>query len=74
MNKCFTHPDILKVERDGYLRGNGEGENELLGYCEECGDSVYYEYSGDAYKTDDGKLFCTMECCHENLGVRRVDV
>ena len=73
MNRCFTHPDILKVERDGYLYGCGE-ENKLLGNCEECGDSIYSEYSGDAYQTDEGELFCSLECCHDYYGIRSVDV
>ncbi len=68
----YTHPDIERVERTGYLYG--EPGNKRLGYCEQCGDSVMEEYSGDAYETDEGFIFCCMECCHEYYGIRRVDV
>lgn len=73
MKNDYTHPDILRIERTGYLHGD-EQSNVRLGYCEQCGESVMEEYSGDAYETDEGVLFCSLECCHEYYGIRRVDV
>ena len=68
----YTHPDILQMERCGYLYGEKQ-ENVLLGDCEECGESVYSDICGDAYKTDSGMIFCCEECCHDFFGIRSVD-
>ena len=48
-------------------------EIRVFGYCENCGEKVdgyYNEY----YITDDGKVFCSIECVIEHHGVTKVEV
>lgn len=48
-------------------------EERIFGYCENCGDDVT-DKNKEYYVTDDGKVFCSLECCLEHLGVTKVEV
>ena len=43
------------------------------GYCENCGEKITDKYD-EYYVTDDGKVFCSVECCLEHYGVTKVEV
>lgn len=45
----------------------------LFGYCEHCGEKVT-DQSDEYYVTDDGKVFCSVECCLEHYGVTKIEV
>jgi hypothetical protein len=47
-------------------------EVRLFGYCENCGQSVTDEFD-EHYVTEDGKVFCSCECCLEYFGVVKVE-
>lgn len=44
-----------------------------FGYCENCGEKIDDNYD-EYYITDDGKVFCSCECCFEYYGVTKVEV
>ena len=48
-------------------------EARVFGYCENCGTKVTDE-SDEYYVTDDGKVFCSVECICEAHGVTKVEV
>ena len=48
-------------------------EIRVFGYCENCGEKVDENYD-EYYITDDGKVFCSCECCLEHYGVTKVEV
>ncbi len=62
----MTHPDILKMERDGYL-GDAGIEAKFIGECAECGEAIYVDY--DHYVDEDGQKFCGVECALRYHGV-----
>lgn len=45
----------------------------VFGYCENCGEKVT-DKSGEYFIKDDGRVFCSLECCLEHLGVTKVEV
>jgi len=45
----------------------------LFGYCEHCGETVT-DQNEEYYISDDGKVFCSCECCLEYFGVTKVEV
>lgn len=60
----MTHPDILKMERDGFL-GSAP---RIMGVCMECGEQIE---EGDTYYEDsDGGVFCSLECVLEHTGIK----
>lgn len=60
----MTHPDILKMERDGFLGG----PPKVIGPCRTCGETIM---EGDTYYDDnEGGLFCCLECVLENAGIQ----
>ena len=64
----MTHPDILKMERDGFA---GEGHYpQILGECEACGGLITDEY--EYFEAQDG-LFCSRECADDYYGIRLVN-
>lgn len=48
-------------------------EVRVFGYCENCGEKVTDE-NDEYYITDDGKVFCCIECVCEHCGVTKVEV
>ena len=48
-------------------------EIRVFGYCECCGNQVTDE-SEEHYMSDDGKVFCDIECVLEHYGVIRLEV
>lgn len=58
----MTHPDILKMERDGFL---GPAP-KVVGRCRGCGADIaegsYCQVSPDGY------MFCSSECALESVG------
>ncbi len=55
----MTHPDILKMERDGYL-GRPAREPKFIGECAECGEAIYFGY--DHYIDEEGRKYCDADC------------
>lgn len=53
----MTPPDILKVERWGYI--HPPPNPQIVGQCEQCKNDITDEY--EYYETKDG-LFCSDEC------------
>lgn len=48
-------------------------EIRTFGYCKNCEDKVTDE--GEEYfVTDDGEVFCCLECMMEHYGVTRIEV
>ena len=45
----------------------------IFGYCECCGNEVTDEYE-EYYITDDGKVFCSIECVCEHNGITKVEI
>lgn len=66
----MTHPDILRVEKTGYLYGE-PAEPKKIGTCIYCGLPIYDD-DGDAYESPDG-YFCEIECVLEYHNVRLVN-
>lgn len=60
MNECMTHPDILRLERDGLP----EVEPEPVLHCEICGEGIYE--GGHYYLTEIYKIVYCTECYEEN--------
>jgi hypothetical protein len=48
-------------------------EMRNFGYCENCGNTITSE-DEEYYVTDDGKVFCSVECCLEHFGVTKIEV
>lgn len=48
-------------------------EVRVFGYCECCGNKVTNQ-DDEYYVADDGKVFCSTECCLEYFGVTKVEV
>lgn len=48
-------------------------EIRSFGYCENCGEKITDEHQ-EYYVTDDGKVFCSCECCLEHHGITKVEV
>ena len=65
----MTHPDILKMERDGYL--SEPEEYTFLGYCEECGEEITDEYAH--VRQEEGLFFCDMECVKKYYGLKEMN-
>lgn len=64
----MTHPDILKMERDGYL--DSPHKPKLIGICDYCGDDIYDDC--DAVESSD-YIFCDIKCCFDYYGIRKVE-
>ena len=50
-----------------------EREVRCFGYCENCGEEVTDEYD-EYYITDDGTVFCCIECVLEAYGINKIEV
>jgi hypothetical protein len=48
-------------------------EIRVFGYCENCGEEVTDE-SNEYYVTDDGMVFCGIECVCEYYNITKVEV
>lgn len=48
-------------------------EIRIMGYCEYCSNEITDE-DEEYYVSDDGKIFCSYECCLEHYGVTKVEV
>ena len=48
-------------------------EVRFFGYCENCGEKVV-DNNEEYYVSDDGKVFCGVECCLEYYGVTKIEV
>lgn len=48
-------------------------EIRIFGYCENCGEKIDDSYD-EYYITDDGKVFCSVECLCQNYGVTKMEV
>lgn len=48
-------------------------EIRKFGYCEHCGEEVTDE-SEEYYVTEDGKVFCCIECVLEHYCVTKVEL
>ena len=50
-------------------------DNEIrkFGHCEEC-DSEVTDNAGEYYVTEDGKVFCSIECLLEYYGITKIEV
>lgn len=48
-------------------------EIRVFGYCEVCGNSVTDEYD-EYYISEDGTIFCSVECCLEHCGITKIEV
>ncbi len=55
----MTHPDILKMERDGCL--DYPNEPKYIGDCLYCNHGLYDDYAH--CESRDG-MFCDLDCCH----------
>ncbi len=62
----MTHPDILKMERDGYL-GVPVKAPKFIGECAECGEAIYFGY--DHYIDENGTKFCSVDCALKGHGI-----
>ena len=45
----------------------------VFGYCENCGAKVTDE-NDEYYVSDDGNVFCNIECVLEHYGVTKAEV
>lgn len=62
----MTHPDILKMERDGFLGS----DPECIFRCRQCGMEIV---DGDiCYEDADDNRFCCKECAMENHEIRKI--
>ena len=48
-------------------------EIRVFGYCECCGNKVTDE-DEEHYVTEDGKVFCCIECILEHFGITKIEV
>lgn len=48
-------------------------EVRVFGACECCGNEVTDE-SEDYYVSDDGEIFCSVECMMEHYGVTKIEI
>lgn len=48
-------------------------EMRKFGYCEHCDEEVT-DMSNEYYITDDGKVFCCIECILEYYGLTKIEV
>ena len=48
-------------------------EIRSFGYCECCGNKITNE-DKEYYVSDDGKVFCSVECSLEHCGMTKVEV
>jgi hypothetical protein len=48
-------------------------EVRVFGYCENCGEKVTDE-GNEYYISDDGKVFCHIECALEHYGITKVEI
>lgn len=48
-------------------------EIRVFGYCENCGEQVTDERE-EYYVTDDGRVFCCVECVCEAHGLTKVEI
>jgi hypothetical protein len=48
-------------------------EVRILGYCECCGNEVT-DKDEEYYVSDDGKVFCSIECICENYSITKVEI
>lgn len=49
------------------------GENvRELGYCNECGDTIFDDME-DIYVNEDGRYFCCIECATSYYGLTKVE-
>lgn len=48
-------------------------EIRIFGYCECCGEEVT-DANEEYCITDDGKVFCSVECALEHFGVVKIEV
>lgn len=51
------------------------GENEIrkFGECECCGNEITDEQD-EYYVTEDGRVFCCIECVLESFGIEKIEV
>ena len=61
----MTHPDILTIERFGYL--HPESEPVVVGYCCQCGQPLYDDEEN--LEDEDGLLWCDTDCLMKYYGV-----
>lgn len=48
-------------------------ELRIYGYCENCGNEVTNQ--GDEYYiSEDGKVFCGIECICEHYGITKIEI
>lgn len=48
-------------------------ELRIYGYCENCGNEVTNQ--GDEYYiSEDGKVFCSVECICEHYGITKIEI
>ena len=50
-----------------------DNEVRVFGYCENCGQKVT-DRAGEYCVSDDGKVFCSVECSLEHCGITKVEV
>lgn len=48
-------------------------EVRVFGYCENCGEKIT-DKNDEYYITDDGKVFCCIECVCEKNGITKIEV
>lgn len=48
-------------------------EIRIFGYCECCGEKVTDECE-EYYVSEDGKVFCDIECIIEYYGIEKIEV
>ena len=48
-------------------------DERTFGYCENCGEEVT-DGCEEYYVTDDGRVFCSIECICETYGIVKVEV
>ena len=48
-------------------------EKRVFGYCENCGEKIDEDYD-EYYITEDGRVFCSVECVLEANDVVKVEV
>ncbi len=63
----MTHPDILAIERHGFLPLGKSGVK--IGRCIYCEENIYDD--SEPIESRDG-LFCDMDCCCEYYEIRKI--
>lgn len=48
-------------------------EVRVFGYCENCGEEITSEYD-EYYISDDGRVFCSIECVCEAHCLTKIEV